>query len=83
MGRLLVISAVIHVALLIVLPLVPGLTREYEPVLDVYAVELMDMTPEVQPPPVEESETEIEEPPAEEPRTPGWDPTAPSSGSRR
>jgi protein TonB len=70
MGRLLVISALIHAVLLVVLPLVPGLTRDFEPALDVYAVELMDVTQQpVAPPPapVEEPEPEVEEPPADEP----------------
>ncbi len=54
MGRLLFISALIHAVLLIVLPLLPGLARDYDETFDVYAVELLDVT--AQPPAVEEAE---------------------------
>ncbi|MFH1502807.1 MAG: TonB C-terminal domain-containing protein, partial [Candidatus Eisenbacteria bacterium] len=70
MGRLLFISALIHVVLLILLPLVPGLARDYDSALDVYAVELLDVTERAPTPvsaPVEEPETEVSEPEAPEP----------------
>ena len=46
MGRLLIISAAVHVALLVVVPLIPGLARDYELGLEVYAVELVAMPEE-------------------------------------
>lgn len=83
MGRVLAISAIVHVALLVVVPLVPGLARDYDLGLDVYAVELVDIPAEVtapaepeqeaapepvEPEPVVEEEAEIPEEPPPKPR---------------
>lgn len=78
MGRVLFISAIIHVIVLVALPFVPGLSRRYDPALDTYMVELVDIpaqasTPQVEEPtppepaveeskPVEEEQTIPEEP---------------------
>jgi protein TonB len=71
MGRILIISALIHAVLLVVLPLVPRLGSNYEQGLQVYQVELVDLEPSA--PAVEEASAEEaepvvkeEEPPAEE-----------------
>lgn len=61
MNRFLLISAGAHVALLIILPFVPGLFAEEEMGLDVYSVQLVDI--QSAPPRVEETpEAEVEEP---------------------
>jgi TonB family protein len=72
LGRLLAISAAVHVVLLIAVPLIPGLSRDYDLGLDVYAVELVDIPAEApavvpvpsEPEPVEEAV--ISEPAPEE-----------------
>lgn len=63
MTRLLVISAILHVVVLVLLPLVPGLTRRYEFEPQAYAVELVELPREV-----EAEEATVEEPPEEPPK---------------
>lgn len=64
MGRLLFISALLHVALLVVLPMVPRLSRDYDAALDTYMVELVDITPATKAaePAAAEEPTKVEEP---------------------
>jgi protein TonB len=74
MTKVVAISAIVHVALVVLLPLAPRIARRSEPVYEVYAVELVDVAaPEaapaveqtVEPPPVRE-EPVVEEAPVEE-----------------
>jgi TonB family protein len=70
MGRLLIVSAIIHAVLLVVLPLVPALRNDYVPAVDVYAVELLDVTeqaPAPVQPPVDEPDPAELDPPSDEP----------------
>ncbi len=74
MGRVLFISALVHVIVLVALPFIPALSRHYDAALDTYTVELVDVPsqPDV-PPAVEEpaqQEAAVEEPaPTEEKET--------------
>jgi len=49
MGRFLIISAILHAALLVIAPLVPRLTGDTPTAMDVYAVELFDLEAAAQP----------------------------------
>jgi protein TonB len=60
MQRLVVISAIVHVVVLIIVPLLPGLSRQYDVGLETYSVELVDLPGEAAPPTVEEPEPEPE-----------------------
>jgi protein TonB len=80
MTRLLVISAILHVVVLLLVPLIPGIRHTYEFEPQAYAVELVELPREtpteeatVEPPPPEppkqeESEEVISEEPAPKPR---------------
>ncbi len=70
MGRLVLLSAAIHLALLLVVPRIPGLDREYDLGLDAYTVELIELpaaSPTVAAPATEEVAKAVDEPPREEP----------------
>lgn len=82
MTRLLIISAILHVVVLVLVPLIPGIRRQYEFEPQAYSVELVELPREaeaeeapVEPPPEpprqEEPEQEeaIPEEPAPKPRT--------------
>jgi protein TonB len=60
MTRLLVISAILHVVVLVLVPLIPGIRRQYQFEPQAYAVELVEL-------PREEAEEATVEPPAQEP----------------
>lgn len=49
MGRFLIVSAILHAVLLLLAPLVPRLTGDTPSAMDVYAVELLDVTASGQP----------------------------------
>jgi protein TonB len=49
MGRVLIISAILHGVLLVVAPLIPRLTGDTPTAMDVYAVELLDLAASAQP----------------------------------
>ncbi len=68
MGRFLIISAILHAVLLLIAPLVPRLTGDTPTSMDVYAVELLDVTATAQPvSPAVEPAPEVAPPKAEEP----------------
>ncbi len=62
MTKLMVISAIVHLALVIILPLIPALSRDRELGYEVYEVELLDVSLEA--PVVEEAPAEVVEEPA-------------------
>jgi protein TonB len=70
LGRVLIISALVHVVLLVVVPRMPALKRDDTPGLQVYTVELMDVPATAPEPPSEvkaPEPTKSETPKVEEP----------------
>ena len=88
MTKLMVISAIVHLALVIMLPLIPALSRDRELGYEVYEVELLDVSAEA--PVVEEAPAEVVEEPApvepepvEEKPAPEPEPAIPEKPVRR
>ncbi len=69
MRKLMVISAAVHLGLIVLLPIFPSLGPRQPLALEVYAVELVDIPREAPPveEPVEEPAEEVEQAPVEEP----------------
>lgn len=72
MGRVLIISAILHAVLLVLAPLIPRPTTETPSAMEMYAVELLDLTASARPAPVAapEPKTEPEAKPEPEPAQP-------------
>jgi len=62
MGRVLIISAIMHAVFLLLAPLIPQLLRDRPIAMDVYAVELVDLTATARPTPEPAAQTPTPEP---------------------
>lgn len=82
MTRLLVVSAILHVVVLVLVPLIPGVRRQYEFEPQAYAVELVELPREeaeeatVEPPTLEQPKQEQPEPEEAIPEEPAPKPRA-------